>query len=269
MSVAVMYRQVQQVKASQWPAFLDMERRMDAAEEKTGYPLPRRYRAMFGGESTNTRVCVRIFESYAEFGRLIAERFLNDALARLDAEKFNLIEWDRDELYYLDSGAAVPRWMQAISRKPFEPEHIACAIPRPTPAPRDPERIRKNIEAGKVRVLYRQIQHVPRECWAEKMEQERLSDEAELRAGNPLPLRYRAMHTPMDSHTRVSEREYDSMEDMCRLTEAFFQEATPEDAGVMDAECRRQAFFTWEREELYYVDSDSFEPAWMSMGTDE
>lgn len=265
MAVAIMYRQVQKVPASAWPAFLDMEKRMDAAEAKAGYPLPRRYRSMFGGEGSNTRVCVRIFESYAVFAKLLAERFLDDELQKLDAEKLNLIEWDRDELYYLDSGAPVPRWMQAISRRPFDPKHVACAIPRYDSAPKDMEQIRKNIEAGKVRVLYRQIQHIPRERWAEKMEQERISDDAELRAGNPLPLRYRSMHAPMDSHTRVSEREYDSMEQLCRVTENFFSEATPEDAEVMDAEGRRQEFFTWEREELYYVDSDSFEPEWMSM----
>lgn len=265
MSVAIMYRQVQQVPAAAWPAFLDLEKRMDEAERKLGYPMPRRYRSMFGGESSNTRVCVRIFESYGEFGRLLSERFLNDELQKLDAEKLNMIEWDRDELYYLDSGAPVPRWMQAISRKPFDPEHVACCIPRHDSTPKDPEHVRKCIESGKVRVLYRQIQQVPRDRWAEKMEQERISDEAELHAGNPLPLRYRSMHSPMDSHIRVSEREYESMEHLCRTTEDFFAETTPADAKVMDAEGRRQDFFTWEREELYYVDSDSFEPAWMSM----
>lgn len=265
MAVAIMYRQVQQVPAADWPAFLDMERRMDQAEAKAGYPLPRRYRSMFGGERSNTRVCVRIFESYAIFAELLAERFLNDELARLDAEKLNLIDWDRDELYYLDSGAPVPRWMQAISRKPFDPEYIACSIPRHDPTPLTREQVEENIRSGKVRVLYRQIQHVPRDRWAEKMEQERISDEAEWKAGNPLPFRYRSMHSPLDSHTRVSEREYESMEELCRVTEDFFAEATPADAEVMDAEGRRQAFFTWEREELYYVDSDSFDPAWMAM----
>ena len=267
MSVAIMYRQVRQVPAAAWQKYLDLEKRMDAAEAQAGYPLPRRYRAMYGGEPSNTRICVRIFESYATFGQLLAERFRNDTLQRLDAELLCTVDWDRDELYYLDSGAPVPRWMQAISRKPFDPQHTACCIPRHDSAPKDPDRIRSNIEAGKVRVVYRQIQQVPRDRWAEKMEQERISDDAELRAGNPLPLRYRSMHSPMDSHIRVSEREYESMEQLCRCTENFFAEATPEDAEVMDAESRRQDFFTWEREELLYVDSDSFEPEWMSLTT--
>lgn len=265
MAVAIVYRQVQQVPTDKWPEFLAMEKRMAEAEAKAGYPAARRYRAMFGSERSNTRVYTRIFESYGDFAELLAERFLDDDLARLDAEKLRIIDWGRDELYYLDSGAPVPRWMQAISRKPFDPEYIACAIPRHDSTATDPEQVRRNVQSGKVRVLYRQIQHIPRDLWAEKMEQERLSDEAELKAGNPLPLRLRSMHSPMDSHTRVSEREYESMEQLCRVTENFFAETTPEDAEVMDAEGRRQAFFTWEREELYYVDSDSFEPDWMTM----
>lgn len=265
MSVAIMYRQVQRLPAAAWPALLDLERRMDRAEEGAGYPLPRRYRSMAGGESAHTRVCTRIFESYGDFAALLAQRYQDDGLQRLDAEKYRLLEWERDELYYLDSGSPVPRWMQAISRKLFDPAYLSCAIPRADSTPKDPEKLRRDIAAGKVRVLYRQIQQVPRDRWAEKLEQERISDEVEQKAGNPLPLRYRSMHSPMDSHIRVSEREYDSFEELCRMTERFFAESTAEDEKMMDAEGRRQGFFTWEREELYYVDSDSFEPEWMSL----
>ena len=97
-----------------------------------------------------------------------------------------------------------------------------------------------------------------------KMEQERISDEAEKNQGNPLPLRYRSMHSPEDSQTRIIEREYDSFEDLCRITENFFSESTPADQAVMDAECRRQNFFTWEREEIYIADTDSYTPDWMT-----
>lgn len=263
MSVTIMYRQVQRLPAAAWPALLNLERQMDRAEEAAGYPLPRRYRAMVGGEAAHTRVCTRIFDSYGDFAALLARRYQDDGLQRLDAEKYSLLEWERDELYYLDSGSPVPRWMQAISRKPFDPAHLACAIGRTDSTPKDLEKLQKDIAAGRIRVLYRQIQQVPRERWAEKLEQERLSDEVERNGGNPLPLRYRSMHSPMDSHVRVSEREYDSLEQLCELTERFFSESTPEDARIMDAEARRQEFFTWEREELYYVDSDSFEPGWM------
>ena len=264
MALAIMYRQVMRVRPGAWKRLLEVERRMDEAEARAGHPLPRRYRALFGGEAADTRVCARIYESYADFAALLARRYFDEGLQRLDAEKYCLLEWERDELYYLDSGAPVPRWMQAISRKPFDPQHIRCAVPRPEPVSLDAETIRKNMEAGKLRILYRHIQHVPRDRWAEKMEQERLSDEVEARQGNPLPLRYRSMHSPEDSQTRVIEREYDSLEDLCRITENFFSESSPADQAVMDAECRRQDFFAWEREEIYIVDSDSYTPAWMT-----
>ncbi len=264
MALAIMYRQVMRVRPGAWAQFLDVERRMDEAEARSGHPLPRRYRALLGGEALDTRVCSRIYESYADFAALLAKRYFDPELQRLDAEKYCLLEWERDEMYYVDSGSPVPRWMQSISRKPFDPQHTQCAMSRPAPVSLDADTVRKNIEEGKLRILYRHVQHVPRDRWAEKMEQERLSDEVEIRQGNPAPLRYRSMHSPEDSQTRVIEREYDSFEDLCHICERFFAESSPADRAVMDAECRRQDFFTWEREEVYIVDSDSYTPAWMT-----
>ena len=264
MALAIMYRQVMRVKPNAWKHFLEIEQQLDEAEAKAGHPLPRHYRALFGPETADTRVTARIYESYADFAALLAKRYFDEALQKLDAEKYCLLEWERDELYYLDSGSPVPRWMQSISRKPFDPQHIACAVPRPAPVCPDAETLRKNIEAGKLRILYRHIQHVPRDRWAEKMEQERLNDEVEIAQGNPLPLRYRSMHSPEHSQTRVTEREYESFEDLCRICENFFSETSPADQAVMDAECRRQEYFTWEREEVYIVDSDSYTPQWMT-----
>ena len=267
MALAIMYRQVMRVRPGAWSRFLDMERRLDEAEAKAGHPLPRHYRALFGGEAADTRVTARIYESYADFAKLLAQRYFDEELQKLDAEKYCLLEWERDELYYLDSGSPVPRWMQSISRKPFDSQHIQCALPRPEPVTLTADAIRKNIDDGKLRILYRHIQHVPRDRWAEKMEQERLSDEVEIRQGNPTPLRYRSMHSPEDSQTRVIEREYDSFEDLCKICEGFFSESSSADQAVMDAECRRQDFFTWEREEIYIVDSDSYTPDWMTQST--
>jgi hypothetical protein len=263
MALAILYRQVMRVRPDAWKRYLDVERRMEEAEIRSGHPVPRRYRALFGGEAADTRVLTRIYESYAEFASLLAKRYFDDELQRLDAEKYRLLEWERDELYYVDSGSSVPRWMQSISRKPFDSQHIPCALPRPEPITLTADTIQKNIDDRKLRILYRHIQHVPRDRWAEKMEQERLSDEVEIRQGNPTPLRYRSMHSPEDSQTRVIEREYDSFEDLCKICEGFFSESSSADQAVMDAECRRQDFFTWEREEIYIVDSDSYTPDWM------
>ena len=264
MALAILYRQVMRVRPACWTQYLDVERRMEEAELRAGHPTPRRYRALFGGEAADTRVLTRIYESYAEFAALLAKRYFDDALQRLDAEKYRLLEWERDELYYVDSGSPVPRWMQSISRKPFAPDMVKCIAPRPAPVNPDRETVLRNIEEGKLRILYRHMQHVPRDRWAEKLEQERLSDEAEAAQGNPRPLRYRSMHSPEHSQTRITEREYDSLEELCRICERFLGETSPADQAVMDEECRRQEFFTWEREEIYVVDSDSFTPDWMT-----
>ena len=264
MALAILYRQVMRVRPDAWKRYLDVEQRMEEAEIRAGHPMTRRYRALFGGEAADTRVLTRIYESYAEFAALLAGRYFDDELQRLDAEKYRLLEWERDELYYVDSGSSVPRWMQSISRKPFDPEMVQCIAPRPQPVELDEDTLRKNMEEGKMRILYRHVQHVPRDRWAEKMEQERLSDEAEARQGNPRPMRYRSMHSPEDSQTRVTEREYDSLEDLCRICERFFGETSPVDQAVMDEECRRQEFFSWEREEIYIADSDSYTPEWMT-----
>ena len=45
--------------------------------------------------------------------------------------------------------------------------------------------------------------------------------------------------------------------------ESFIEERTLGDKAAMDAEIRRQDFFSWEREEIYIVDSDSYHPKWM------
>ena len=110
----------------------------------------------------------------------------------------------------------------------------------------------------KVGVLYRQIQDVPAELWEKKLEIERRCDEAERRAGHPVPRRYRAMYGPEQAHIRVSEREYESIAEWGRMFEEW---AGNEELQRLEAE--RHQYFTWEREELYYIDSDQPAPLWM------
>ena len=268
MALAIMYRQVMRVRPGAWAKLLDVERRLDAAEARAGHPLPRRYRALFGGEAADTRVCSRIYESYADFAALLAKRYFDEELQRLDAEKYCLLEWERDEMYYVDSGSPVPRWMQSISRKPFDPQHTQCAMPRPAPVSLDADTVRKNIEEGKLRILYRIIQEVPKERWAEKLEQERISDAAEKLRGDPLPTRYRAMLGSERSQVRINEREYEDYAAFAKTVESFLADSSPGDKAAMDAEIRRQGFFAWEREEVYIVDSDSFTPQWMEFAAE-
>lgn len=114
-----------------------------------------------------------------------------------------------------------------------------------------------------MRILYRLVQEVPAELWEEKIEQERLSDEAEAAAGHPLPRRYRAMFGAESSHIRVSEREYESFVEFAKGMEDFMNPENEYHDSLHNMEARRRQFITWEREELYYVDSGEPVPAWM------
>lgn len=261
----ILYRQVQEVPASGWIKKLELERLTDEAEAALGYPLPRRLRALFTPEHSQTvRVEERVFDSYADFGKKLTERAANPTLQELDAKRRTLIAWEREELFFVDSGMPVPRWMQAISRKPMTDEEIRQANCAGDPVETSPEQVQANVEAGKLRILYRIVQEVPKTLWAEKLEQERISDRVEKLHGDPLPMRYRAMFGSEHSHIRINEREYDDYAAFAETVESFLADRTPADRAAMDAEIRRQSYFNWEREEIYIVDSDSYTPKWMA-----
>lgn len=266
----ILYRQVQEVPAGRWKAKLRLEQQTDALETALGYPMPRRMRSLFSSEHSHTvRVEERVFESYADFGRRLEERGRNRELQALDARRQAIVRWEREELFYVDSGMPVPRWMQAVSRRPMTEEEMRQANVVGTPVSVPPERAAANAAAGKLRILYRIIQEVPRERWAEKLEQERISDAAEQFRGDPLPTRYRAMFGSERSQIRINEREYEDYAAFAKSVESFIEDVSPGDKAAMDAEIRRQGFFNWEREEIYIVDSDSFTPKWMDYAAEE
>ena len=262
--VKILYRHVQEVPANRWMEKLELERQTDLVEAELGYPMPRRLRSLFSAEHSHTvRVEERVFESYADFGRKLEERHSNRTLMELDARRRSIIKWEREELFYVDSGMPVPRWMQAVSRKPMTAEEMKEANIVGDSIHVSAEQAAENVKAGKLRILYRIIQEVPKERWAEKLEQERLSDAAEKFRGDPLPTRYRAMFGSERSQIRINEREYDDYAHFAKTVESFVEDRNPGDKAAMDAEIRRQGFFTWEREEVYIVDSDSYNPKWM------
>lgn len=269
-SLKILYRHVQEVPAGSWKRKLELERQTDAREAALGYPVPRRLRSLFSAEHSHTvRVEERIFDSYAEFGRRLEERGRDMELQALDARRRSLVKWEREELFYVDSGMPVPRWMQAVSRRPMTPEELHQANAAGTPIAVSPARAEENIRAGKLRILYRIVQEVPRERWAEKLEQERISDAAEQFRGDPLPTRYRAMFGSERSQIRINEREYEDYAAFAKSVESFIGDVELGDKAAMDAEIRRQDFFNWEREEIYLVDSDSFTPKWMDYAAEE
>lgn len=266
----VLYRHVQEVPAEKWMEKLELERLTDEAEAEAGYPLPRRYRTLFTNEHSQTvRVEARIFESYLDFGLKMEARARNQKLLELDARRRSIIQWEREELFYVDSGSPVPRWMQAISRQKIPEEQMKQANVYYPPNIPTPEQVQKNIEQGKLRILYRTIQEVPKDRWGEKLEQERINDKAEAGQGHPIPMRYRAMFGSEKSQVRINEREYPSYAEFCKSVEYFIADNGPGNQAVMDAEIRRQGFFSWEREEVYIVDSDSYTPMWMKFAAED
>lgn len=261
----ILYRSIQEIPPEKWMEKLALEAETDAAEAALGYPLPRRLRPLFSSEhSHSVRVEERVFESYADFGKKMAARNFTPELRLLDDRRRNLVKWEREELFFVDSGMPVPRWMQAVSRKPMTSDEMKEANIVGSPIQVPPERAKANVDAGKLRILYRIVQEVPKDRWAEKLEQERISDAAEKLRGDPLPTRYRAMLGSERSQVRINEREYEDYAAFAKTVESFLADSSPGDKAAMDAEIRRQGFFNWEREEVYIVDSDSFQPKWMT-----
>jgi len=265
----VLFRQIQEIPASKWIKKIDLEKRMIEAEVSAGYPAPRCYRPLYGSMHCEmTRVYERIFDSYETLGHLISTRSLNEKLVALDEEDCHLISNERNELFYVDSGAPLPRWMTAISKHEFSVEdsyHQMQFYPIQIP---DEKKIEENIKAGKLRIAYRLIQEVPKDKWVEKFDQEGRSDEIEILTGAPLPIRYRSMFGSNFSQIRINEREYESWEQFCIAMEEFLECSDLANEKCMEAEIRRQSFFNWEREEVYIVDSNSYVPMWMEYSSE-
>lgn len=117
----------------------------------------------------------------------------------------------------------------------------------------------------KIRMLYRQIQEVPEEHREKQAQLEHRSDLEALRLGLPLPTRYRPFTGNMTAATRIHEREFESIEDLTRLLEAWFA----------DPECRKleeewSHYVNWEMREIYYVD-DPNDPVipWIQMAAEQ
>lgn len=104
----------------------------------------------------------------------------------------------------------------------------------------------------KVRILYRQIQEIPFEKWLQELELEERTDIEESRLGHPLPRRYRAFTGSNKANIRVHEREYDSIEEWGKMVEEW-----SEDEECQKIEIERHNYYTWEKEELYFVDNPS------------
>lgn len=118
MRVRMLYRQVQRVPFEKLYLVRELDKKMDEAEGKLGFPRPRRCRSFTSGEMSQTRVQEREFSSVADFGRLMAAWAEDETCQRLEVEKKNYMEWERNELYYVDDPAEpVVPWLQMAAEQ--------------------------------------------------------------------------------------------------------------------------------------------------------
>lgn len=242
----IMHRHVMVIPEERKQAFLSLQRQMEAAEAAAGHPAARHYSPLFSVENAKMLITERIYPA-REFGRLTQERYRDPELQKLEAKRLALLSWNRQELYYVDTGNPVPRWMKGLSSSTLKEDVFTSLLPVEELAAKG------DGKDGKVKVMLRHVQGVRKHKWIEKVEQERLSDQAELNANYPLPIRYRAMCSPLHCHIRIHEREYESFGEMCRLDENFYLTSTNADKHLWGQEVRRQDFVAWEGGELYYV----------------
>lgn len=264
----VLLRIVREVSFDKWMDNIKMEDNYDELLGEFGFGKPRRYRAMFGSESTNTRVSQILCNSFGELAELTEQWMRNDKLQRFEAERQKTFIRERHEMFFVDSGSPVPIWMQRTSKNPIDPKYLDCCANDNTLVPESPEELQQCRDRGKIRVMYRLIQEIPRERWAEKIAQEHESDELERKMTHALPLRYRAMLGTEKSHTRVHEREYQNYAEIARGWERFIFASDENGVKLEKQEHERQSSFNWEREELYWVDTDSTIPKWMEIASE-
>lgn len=118
MKVRMIYRQVQRISFEKLYLIRELDKKMDIAEEKLGFPKPKRCRSFSGGEMSQTRVQEREFESVADFGRAMARWAECEECQRFEIEKKNYIEWERNELYYADDpDDPVMPWIQMAAEQ--------------------------------------------------------------------------------------------------------------------------------------------------------
>jgi len=118
MKIKILYRQVQEIPFDKWMQQLELERKTDIEEARLGHPLPRRYRMFAGGEKSQTRVHEREYESIAEWGRMFEEWAEDEACQKLEVERHNYYNWEREEIYYVDdpNSPTIP-WMQMAAER--------------------------------------------------------------------------------------------------------------------------------------------------------
>ena len=98
----IVYRQTQEIPFDKWMQELELERKTDQEEARLGHPLPKRYRMFTGSEHSQTRVHIRIYEDFAQWGTLFEAWAEDEVGQQLEVERHNSYRWEREELLFVD-----------------------------------------------------------------------------------------------------------------------------------------------------------------------
>lgn len=112
-----MYRQTQKIPFEKWLQELELERKTDNEEARLGHPLPRRYRYYSGAERSQTRVHERVYEDFEAFGRMFEAWADDETCQKIEVERHNFYEWEREELLYVDEPVDIKALADELRRE--------------------------------------------------------------------------------------------------------------------------------------------------------
>lgn len=280
----IMHRRLQEVRDERLLGrVFDVERRTQELMGADGHPTAAQFRVFTAGDlHSQTRIQERTYDSLEHWARAVEASAASRDLAALEPARRDLFEWERDELYYVDAfGDDVPAWVELVDRAVQQRREAAAeklqellaaagADPlHPEPqfraeTPEEESEAAPAVVAARtpMPIMYRQIQEIRPGMWQQQFALERKTDDVESGAGHPVPSRYRAFAAgALDSQLRVHQRVYPSIADWGR----FFEEWTTHES-MQALEVERRQFYTWEREELLYVDLPGAAPIrWMQL----
>jgi hypothetical protein len=282
----IMHRRIQELRDErQLGRVFALETRTEELARPLGHPAPDRFRVFAAGNlHSQTRIQERTYDSFTEWAGAFEASAASTELAGFEPERRDLFEWEKDELFYVDAfGAEVPAWIELVDRAVTEKREAAAAkldelLVAAGTSPALPEaEFRASAIADDAEVtaapavvrthkpmpiMYRQIQQIRPGMWQQQFELEHKTDVVESAAGHPTPTRHRAFAAgELESQLRIHQRVYPSIGDWGK----FFEEWTTHEE-MQALEIERRQFYTWEREELLYVDLPGERPIrWMEI----
>ena len=97
--MAVLERQVKQVRRGKWQQIDEMYAKWQEAESRYGYPPQKRYRALSGSDDRSTLIIEREWESFAAMEAAFAKAGEDPDIQALSAESGKVYKSMRFEFY--------------------------------------------------------------------------------------------------------------------------------------------------------------------------